>query len=71
VVNVTAMMTVDQECRVADALDPGTRAIISVFAGRIPDTGIDPVSVMARASKCSAAPQGRIALGRASIMRDM
>src|SRR5205814_5404637 len=49
VVNVTAMMTVDQVCRVADALDPGTPAIISVFAGRIADTGIDPVPLMADA----------------------
>jgi transaldolase len=49
VVNVTAMMTLDQVCRVADALDPGTPAIISVFAGRIADTGIDPVPVMAEA----------------------
>jgi transaldolase len=49
VVNVTAMMTLDQVCRVADALDPGTPAIISVFAGRIADTGVDPVPVMAEA----------------------
>jgi len=49
VVNVTAMMTLDQVCRVADALDPGTPAIISVFAGRIADTGVDPMPVMAEA----------------------
>ena len=49
VVNVTAIMTLDQVRRVADALDPGTPAIVSVFAGRIADTGIDPVPVMAEA----------------------
>lgn len=49
VINVTAMMTLDQVRRVADALDPGTPAIVSVFAGRIADTGIDPVPIMAEA----------------------
>ena len=49
VINVTAMMTLDQVRRVADALDPGTPAIVSVFAGRIADTGIDPVPIMAAA----------------------
>jgi transaldolase len=31
---------------VADAVDPETAAIVSVFAGRIADTGIDPVPHM-------------------------
>ena len=47
-VNVTALMTLDQVQRVTDALNPNTAAIISVFAGRIADTGRDPVPVMAR-----------------------
>ncbi|HUZ72371.1 MAG TPA: transaldolase [Stellaceae bacterium] len=45
-VNVTAVMTLDQVRGIADALDPGTPAIVSVFAGRIADTGIDPVPHM-------------------------
>ena len=49
VVNVTAMMTLEQVQDVADALDPGTGAIVSVFAGRIADTGIDPVPHMTEA----------------------
>lgn len=49
VVNVTAMMTLDQVRGVADSLDEGTAAIVSVFAGRIADTGIDPMPVMAEA----------------------
>ena len=49
VVNVTAMMSLDQVRQISEALDPGTPAIISVFAGRIADTGIDPVPVMAEA----------------------
>jgi len=44
--NVTALMTLDQIRDVAEALDPNTPAIISVFAGRIADTGVDPVPLM-------------------------
>jgi transaldolase len=46
VVNVTAIFTLEQVRRVVDALNPQTAAIVSVFAGRIADTGIDPVPVM-------------------------
>lgn len=46
--NVTALMTLDQVQSVTDALNPNTAAIISVFAGRIADTGRDPVPVMAK-----------------------
>lgn len=46
--NVTALMTLDQVQRVTDALSPNTAAIISVFAGRIADTGRDPVPIMAK-----------------------
>ncbi len=45
-VNVTAIMTLDQVRAVAEALAPGTPAIVSVFAGRIADTGVDPVPHM-------------------------
>ncbi len=50
-VNVTALTTVDQVKRVADRLAPETPAIISVFAGRIADTGRDPIPIMAEAVK--------------------
>lgn len=46
-VNVTAVMTLDQVQRITDQLAPQTPAIVSVFAGRIADTGRDPVPVMA------------------------
>ena len=49
--NVTAVMTVDQVKRVADRLSPDTPAIVSVFAGRIADTGRDPVPIMAESVK--------------------
>jgi transaldolase len=51
VVNVTAIFTLDQVRRVADALDSNTAAIVSVFAGRIADSGIDPVPLMAEAAR--------------------
>src|SRR5437868_4784538 len=44
--NVTAIFTLDQVRAVADALDPATPAIVSVFAGRIADTGVDPIPHM-------------------------
>lgn len=47
--NVTAVMTVEQVQRIADRLSPDTPAIVSVFAGRIADTGRDPVPLMADA----------------------
>ena len=46
VVNVTAMFTLDQVHSVIDVLDPGTPAILSVFAGRVADSGRDPVPHM-------------------------
>ena len=42
-VNVTAILTLDQVGGVAQALDPAVPAVVSVFAGRIADTGVDPV----------------------------
>jgi transaldolase len=49
--NVTAILTLDQVETVAAAVDPSSRTIVSVFAGRIADTGIDPVPVMSQAVK--------------------
>lgn len=45
-VNVTAMLAPEQVRGVAEVLDPDVPAIASVFAGRIADTGRDPVPVM-------------------------
>jgi transaldolase len=45
-INATALMTLDQVTSAADALAGGPPAIISVFAGRIADSGTDPVPVM-------------------------
>ncbi|MEW6682301.1 MAG: transaldolase [Nitrospirota bacterium] len=47
--NVTALMTLDQVRDVAAQMAPGTPSCISVFAGRVADTGRDPVPLMAAA----------------------
>ena len=47
--NVTAILTLEQVQNVADALKDGPDSIVSVFAGRIADTGVDPVPVMQEA----------------------
>ncbi|MEK7407466.1 MAG: transaldolase [Acidobacteriota bacterium] len=47
--NVTAILTLEQVRDVAAALGGGTPAFVSVFAGRIADTGRDPVPIMAAA----------------------
>lgn len=44
--NVTALTTVEQVEQVGQALDPRTPAYVSVFAGRIADTGRDPMPYM-------------------------
>lgn len=44
--NVTAILTLDQIKTVSDVLSPDTPSIISVFAGRIADTGVDPMPIM-------------------------
>ena len=45
--NITAIMTVDQVRQIVDAVKDGAPSCISVFAGRIADTGRDPVLLMA------------------------
>ena len=44
--NVTAIMSLRQVEEVAEALNPKVPAIVSVFAGRIADSGRDPIPVM-------------------------
>ncbi len=49
--NITAIMTVAQVEQVGKALKDGPPAIVSVFAGRIADTGVDPVPHMVECRK--------------------
>ena len=46
VLNITAIFTPAQVKRVAEALAPDVPALISVFEGRIADTGVDPMPAM-------------------------
>jgi transaldolase len=47
--NVTALMTLDQVHALAESIAGGPPCYVSVFAGRIADTGRDPVPVMGKA----------------------
>lgn len=47
--NITALMTLDQVRGVVAVLDPKTPSYVSIFAGRIADTGIDPIPLMVEA----------------------
>jgi transaldolase len=49
--NVTAIMTLAQVRETAAALNPATPSFVSVFAGRIADTGLDPQPLMREAVK--------------------
>jgi transaldolase len=44
--NVTAILTLEQVVQVTNALCVDTSAVVSVFAGRIADTGVDPIPLM-------------------------
>lgn len=47
--NVTALMTLDQVRDVVASLNPNIASYVSVFAGRVADTGVDPLPVMTKA----------------------
>src|SRR5471030_3149123 len=49
--NVTAILTLEQVEDVAKSLGAKVPAVVSVFAGRIADTGVDPVSIMLESKK--------------------
>ena len=53
-INVTAVLTVEQVEAAADALRGGAPSNVSMFAGRIADTGRDPVPLMADAMRALA-----------------
>jgi transaldolase len=50
-VNVTAIMTVKQVADIAKVLNPKVSSYVSVFAGRIADTGVDPTDIMVNSLK--------------------
>lgn len=59
--NVTAMFTLKQVQDVVSAVKGGAPCFVSVFAGRVADTGRDPVPLMAEAvDKLKAAPNTKL-----------
>ncbi|MDA8055883.1 MAG: transaldolase [Thermoplasmatales archaeon] len=49
--NVTAIMTTSQVQTISEVLSPDTPSIVSVFAGRIADTGRDPIPIIKKSLK--------------------
>ena len=64
--NITAILTLDQVRDVAAALDPKVPSVVSIFAGRIADTGVDPMPIM-RESRQILAGQPKAELLWASV----
>ncbi|HER7028701.1 TPA: transaldolase [Streptococcus pyogenes] len=56
--NVTAIFTIEQTQAVVDHLIAGVPAIVSVFAGRIADTGVDPMPIMEEALRICRQKEG-------------
>ncbi|HLQ75586.1 MAG TPA: transaldolase [Alloiococcus sp.] len=56
--NVTAIFTVEQVKNVVEVLTEGTENIVSVFAGRIADTGIDPIDIMKKSAEICHSKEG-------------
>jgi len=48
-VNVTAVMSIEQVKKITPALAKGAGGYISIFAGRIADTGVEPIFIMKEA----------------------
>ena len=47
--NITAILTLEQVSEVGAVLNPAVPSVVSVFAGRIADTGVDPMPIMRKA----------------------
>ena len=60
--NVTAIFTVEQVKEAVDAFTEGVSNIVSVFAGRLADTGNDPISVMKETAKICKTKKGVMSL---------
>ncbi|MDP2137574.1 MAG: transaldolase [Candidatus Didemnitutus sp.] len=64
--NITAILALTQVRAVAAALNPAVPSVVSIFAGRIADTGVDPMPIM-RESRIILADQPRAELLWASV----
>lgn len=57
-VNVTAVYTIEQVKEIVEAIKPGVETYVSVFAGRIADTGVDPIPLMKESEKVCHSKEG-------------
>ena len=64
--NITAILTLEQVAGVAAALNPEVPSVVSIFAGRIADTGVDPMPLM-RAARALLTGQPKAELLWASV----
>jgi transaldolase len=64
--NITAILTLEQVRAVAAVLNPAVPSVVSIFAGRIADTGVDPMPIM-RESRQILARQPKAELLWASV----
>lgn len=56
--NVTAVYTIEQVKAITDAVTEGVPTYVSVFAGRIADTGVDPLPLMKESVKVTHSKEG-------------
>lgn len=49
--NVTAILTLEQVEETVQVLNPKAKSIVSVFAGRVADTGVDPMELMKQSAE--------------------
>jgi len=49
--NITAVFTIEQVDSILEAFKPGISSIVSVFAGRIADAGVDPMPIMRKTAE--------------------
>jgi transaldolase len=56
--NITAILTLAQVEQVIKVLSPDSRTFISIFAGRIADTGVNPIPIMKQAAEMCHAVTG-------------
>ena len=61
-INATAILTLEQVRSVVDAFKPGTENIVSVFAGRILDTGVDAMPIMKEVTEICKKKPGTLSL---------
>ncbi|UXR68902.1 MULTISPECIES: transaldolase [unclassified Staphylococcus] len=56
--NVTAVYTIEQVQAITDAVTEGVETYVSVFAGRIADTGVDPLPLMKESVRITHSKKG-------------